>query len=196
MQCQERKRINATEWIPHSASISVAGAVEIMQVDNEIASILTPDCVGIGCVRWSFMKTHWAAASARFPLTFANNPFGHKYVGCDAINVSVDADTMVQQLPHQLDDDQALNVNIKKNTMHTSTYLSGVVIKSGVKAWLQFLLGESLCNHYKITLHWDSFHANTITNSHTQLWLPTPSVMLRSSIYSVTDVHWSRRFCL
>ncbi|GFV12187.1 hypothetical protein TNCV_1536841 [Trichonephila clavipes] len=58
--------------------------------------------------------------------------FGAKsrYVGCDAINVPVDVDTMVQQLLRQLDDDQAFNVNIKKNIIHKSTYLSSVVIKS------------------------------------------------------------------
>ena len=35
------------------------------------------------------------------------------------INVPVDVDTMVQQLPRQLDDDQAFNVNIKKNMIGT-----------------------------------------------------------------------------
>ncbi|GFX11161.1 hypothetical protein TNCV_4424201 [Trichonephila clavipes] len=59
MQYQERKRMNAIEWINDGASTSAAGAVEITQVDEEIASILTPDCVGIDYVRKSFMKTHW-----------------------------------------------------------------------------------------------------------------------------------------
>ncbi|GFX98776.1 hypothetical protein TNCV_1503521 [Trichonephila clavipes] len=47
---------------------------------------------------------------------------------------------MVQQLPRQLDDDQAFNVSIR-NMIHESTYLSG-----------------------EITVHWDSFHANTLTS--------------------------------
>ncbi|GFT45940.1 uncharacterized protein TNCV_3535241 [Trichonephila clavipes] len=75
MQCQERKIMNATEWITDSASITAAGAVEIMQLDDEIASILTPDCVGIYYVRWSLMKIHWAAAIARFTMMFVSNPF-------------------------------------------------------------------------------------------------------------------------
>ncbi|GFW90905.1 helitron_like_N domain-containing protein [Trichonephila clavipes] len=50
------------------------------------------------------------------------------------INVPVDVDTMMQQLPRQLDDDQTFNVNIKKNMIHKSMYLSGVVKKSVVKA--------------------------------------------------------------
>ncbi|GFR23149.1 MULE domain-containing protein [Trichonephila clavata] len=56
------------------ASTSAAGAVEIMQVDDEIASILTPDSVGIEYVRSTFLKTHWAAASAGFTRTFFDNP--------------------------------------------------------------------------------------------------------------------------
>ncbi|GFV96478.1 uncharacterized protein TNCV_1999301 [Trichonephila clavipes] len=74
--------MNASEWINDDASTSAAGEVEIMQVDDEIASIITPDCVVIDCVRWSFMKTYWAAASARFSKTFVNNPFRHK---CDGL---------------------------------------------------------------------------------------------------------------
>ncbi|GFU16059.1 uncharacterized protein TNCV_1300151 [Trichonephila clavipes] len=78
IQCRERKKMNATERISNGDSISTAGAIEIMQVDDEISSILTQDCVGIDFVRWSFMRRHWAAASARFTTTFANNPFGHQ----------------------------------------------------------------------------------------------------------------------
>ncbi|GFY26278.1 helitron_like_N domain-containing protein [Trichonephila clavipes] len=48
--------------------------------------------------------------------------------------------------------------------MHKSTYLSGGVIKSVVKAWLQFILGQSLCKHYKLAVHRNSFHANSITS--------------------------------
>ncbi|GFQ65585.1 uncharacterized protein TNCT_289581 [Trichonephila clavata] len=73
--------MNATQRIKDSSSTSAAGAVEIMQVNDEIASILTPDCVGIDCVRSSFMKTHKAAASACFTTTFVNNPFGHPIYG-------------------------------------------------------------------------------------------------------------------
>ncbi|GFV07719.1 uncharacterized protein TNCV_4942211 [Trichonephila clavipes] len=65
------------------ASTSAAGAVEIMQMDDEIASILTLDCVSIDCAGWSFMKTHWAATSARFTSTLVNNPFEHKIVMSD-----------------------------------------------------------------------------------------------------------------
>uniref|UniRef100_T1HJJ0 Uncharacterized protein n=1 Tax=Rhodnius prolixus TaxID=13249 RepID=T1HJJ0_RHOPR len=49
--CRERKRMIAAERI-------AAGAVEIMQVDDEIASTSITDCIGIHCVRSSIMKTH------------------------------------------------------------------------------------------------------------------------------------------
>ncbi|GFU94811.1 uncharacterized protein TNCV_4552631 [Trichonephila clavipes] len=71
--------MNVTERINGSVSTSAAETFEIMQVDDEITSILTLDCVGINCVRSSFMKTHRAAASARFTTTFVNNLFGHKW---------------------------------------------------------------------------------------------------------------------
>ncbi|GFT08229.1 uncharacterized protein TNCV_3481721 [Trichonephila clavipes] len=79
-QFRERKRINVAELINDGASTSAAGAVEMMQVDDEIDSILTPNCAGINYVQSSFMKTHWAAASARFTTTFVNNPFGFKCI--------------------------------------------------------------------------------------------------------------------
>ncbi|GFT59573.1 hypothetical protein TNCV_3406591 [Trichonephila clavipes] len=46
-----------------------------LYVDDEIASILTSNCVGIDCVRSSFMKTHCAAASSHYTKTFVNNPY-------------------------------------------------------------------------------------------------------------------------
>ncbi|GFS76757.1 hypothetical protein TNCV_3904171 [Trichonephila clavipes] len=52
--------MNATERLNDGVSIYAAGAVEIMQMDDEIASVLAPNCVGIHCVRSSFIKTHWA----------------------------------------------------------------------------------------------------------------------------------------
>jgi hypothetical protein len=60
------------------------------------------------------------------------------------INVPVDVNTMVLSLPRSLDDDYAFNVNLKKNIIHKSSYLSGFVKKSTVKSWLQFLIDQPL----------------------------------------------------
>ncbi|GFU93480.1 uncharacterized protein TNCV_2200581 [Trichonephila clavipes] len=54
-------------------------------MDDEIVSILTLDCVGIDCVRWLFIETHWRVASARFTMTFVNCPFGQKCDVCDRL---------------------------------------------------------------------------------------------------------------
>ncbi|GFQ82992.1 uncharacterized protein TNCT_30111 [Trichonephila clavata] len=62
----------------------------------------------------------------------------YSIIGQD-INAPVVVNTMVQQLPLQLEYDQVFNVNIKKNMLYKSTYLSCVVKKSVVKAWLQLL---------------------------------------------------------
>jgi hypothetical protein len=77
--------MKASEWINDGASTSAAGAAEPMQVHDVIASVSTPGCIDIGCVRSPIMKTHWAAASARFTTTFVNNPVGHKCDVCDRL---------------------------------------------------------------------------------------------------------------
>jgi hypothetical protein len=60
------------------------------------------------------------------------------------INVPVDVNNKVRQLPRRLDDDYAFNVNIKKNHLH------GFVRKSVVRAWLAHLVNTPLYKHYNI----------------------------------------------
>ena len=73
------------------------------------------------------------------------------------INIAVDVDTMVRSLPRSLDDDYAFNVNLKKNLVHKSSYLSGFVKKSDVEPWLRFLCEQPLYKHYNITVDWSVF---------------------------------------
>lgn len=75
------------------------------------------------------------------------------------INVPVDVDQMVKELPRQLDDDRAFNVSIKKHMIHKSSYLSGFVKKETVKAWLQHLQGTPLYRRYGITYNEDHLSA-------------------------------------
>ncbi|GFT19400.1 helitron_like_N domain-containing protein [Trichonephila clavipes] len=170
--------MNTVKLVNDDDSTSAAGVVEIMQLDDEIASILTTLCLGISCARQS---SHSEVSSARFTndvfqqsiwtlmckrllflpslkltkeklLPMLNNIFPEdallvsprlpfmrirrlRYDGSygiigQVINVLVDVGTMLQHLPRPLDDDQAFNVNIKKDMTHKSTYLSGVVKKS------------------------------------------------------------------
>ena len=67
-------------------------------------------------------------------IQFSFNSFIHSNYGIvgQVINVPVDVDTMVKSLPRALDDDRAFNVNLKKNIIHKSSYLSGFVKKSTV----------------------------------------------------------------
>ncbi|GFR05563.1 helitron_like_N domain-containing protein [Trichonephila clavata] len=57
-----------------------------------------------------------------------------------------------------------LRCYINEKMIHKSLYLSSVVKNSELKFRLKFLLFEPLYKHYKITVHWDSYHANTITS--------------------------------
>jgi hypothetical protein len=66
------------------------------------------------------------------------------------INVPVDVNNMVRQLPRRLDDDYAFNMNIKKNLIHKSIYLHGFFWKSVVRAWLAHLVNAPLYKHYNI----------------------------------------------
>jgi hypothetical protein len=47
------------------------------------------------------------------------------------MNVPVDVNNMVRQLPRRLDNDYTFNVNIKKNLIHKSVYLHGSVRNRG-----------------------------------------------------------------
>lgn len=68
------------------------------------------------------------------------------------IKVPCDVDEVVKQLPRHLDDDQAINVNLKKSIIHKSAYLSGYVKKSVLKAWLGLLVEQPLYKFYNITV--------------------------------------------
>ncbi|CAD7081884.1 unnamed protein product [Hermetia illucens] len=54
-QGRQRKIMNAADRINDGAG--TAGTAEIMQIGDENASTSTSDCVGVDCVRSSFMKT-------------------------------------------------------------------------------------------------------------------------------------------
>lgn len=71
------------------------------------------------------------------------------------INVPVDVDKIVRDLPHQLDDDCAFNVSIKKHLIHKSTYLSGFVKKATVKHWLKYLVDTPMYQFFGIKLNED-----------------------------------------
>lgn len=66
------------------------------------------------------------------------------------INVPVDVQEMVKCLPRQLDEDDVINVNIKRNLAHKSVYISGYMSKSTVTSWLTVLQNSPLYRLYEI----------------------------------------------
>lgn len=68
------------------------------------------------------------------------------------INVPVDVDAMVQCLSRSLDDDYAFSANLKKKIVDESSYLSGIVKKSHKRAWVEYLVDQSLYKHCNITI--------------------------------------------
>lgn len=81
-----------------------------------------------------------------------------KIIG-QVINIPVDVDNMVKELPRELDDDFAFNVSIKKHILHKTSSYFGQVKKSTIKAWLSYMVTTSLYKHYNITYNADRFNA-------------------------------------
>ena len=73
------------------------------------------------------------------------------------INVPVDVQQMVLSLPRNLSDDHAFNVTLKKHIIHKSSAFSGLVKKSDLKIWLDYLQASPLYKLYRITVNWDEF---------------------------------------
>ena len=76
------------------------------------------------------------------------------------INMPVDVDNMVNQLPRQLDDDYCINVNIKRQLIHKSSYLSDHVKKRELKVWLNYLVNQPLYKFHNIKIEWENFDRN------------------------------------
>ncbi|XP_047035800.1 uncharacterized protein LOC124641680 isoform X2 [Helicoverpa zea] len=75
--------------------------------------------------------------------------FSYGIIG-QVINVPVDVQEMVKCLPRQLDEDEVINVNIKRNLAHKTNYISGYTSKRTIKEWLDVLQKSSLYRLYDI----------------------------------------------
>jgi hypothetical protein len=76
---------------------------------------------------------------------------GYGIVG-QVINVLVDLKYMVVIPPRQLYDDYSLNVHLKRNLIHKSTYLQGCIKEATVKQWLEHLIQTPLHKRYNIKI--------------------------------------------
>ncbi|XP_049514317.1 uncharacterized protein LOC119432693 [Dermacentor silvarum] len=80
------------------------------------------------------------------------NAVGNFGVVGQVVNVPVDVNTMVTSLPRHLHDDHAINVHIKRHVIHKSSYLTGIVKKRTVKAWLRYLHTTPLYKQYNVVI--------------------------------------------
>lgn len=66
------------------------------------------------------------------------------------INVPIEVNTMIHQLPRQVDDDHAITVHIKRKKIHKSSYVYGIVTKRKIKVWLRYLKDTPLYKSYGV----------------------------------------------
>jgi hypothetical protein len=152
---QEESTSRTDVTMPHASSqaMDVDSEIELMECDKIPADETFEN-------RDLAFITHWRLATEHFEKSFCSTSWvdqlsermtsprlqfmqirclrykGNYGIVGRVINVPCDVDELVRQLPRHLDDDQAINVNLKKSIVHKSAYFSGCVKKSVLKAWL------------------------------------------------------------
>ncbi|XP_047522181.1 uncharacterized protein LOC125061088 isoform X2 [Pieris napi] len=76
------------------------------------------------------------------------------------INVPVEFNTMVKQLPRNIQDDHSFYVNLKKKLIHKTSYVLGLINKSHIKEWLSYLLSTPLYIYHDIKIDESFFTGN------------------------------------
>ncbi|CAF4915856.1 unnamed protein product [Pieris macdunnoughi] len=76
--------------------------------------------------------------------------YGQYGIYGQVINFPIEVNTMVHQLPRQVDDDHAITVHIKRKTIHKSSYVYGIVTKRKIKVWLRYLKDTPLYKSYGV----------------------------------------------
>jgi hypothetical protein len=89
---------------------------------------------------------------------------GSKTIIGQIVNVPVDVGDMIRRLPRNLEDDRSINVHIKKKIENKSSNLQGHVKKSVLRAWLEYLLQQSLYKLYNKTFDRDTLNSVTSVN--------------------------------
>ncbi|XP_043273933.1 uncharacterized protein [Venturia canescens] len=78
---------------------------------------------------------------------------GQRGIYGETINVPISVDTMVNQLPRDINDGHCVYVHIKRKRIHKSSYLHGLINKKKIKIWLQYLINTPVYTHYNITIN-------------------------------------------
>ncbi|KAL1479375.1 hypothetical protein MTO96_051896 [Rhipicephalus appendiculatus] len=82
-------------------------------------------------------------------MNWRNGQFGIKG---PVVNVPVDTDEMLKQLPRDLADDKCIVVNIKRRMFAKTTYLSNMVSRNVLGPWVEVLRDSPLYKHYGINI--------------------------------------------
>ena len=77
---------------------------------------------------------------------------GQNVIYGQVVNVIIDVNNFVNKLPRNIDDDYTINVHIKRKLIHKKSYLQGMVKKSILIPWLQYLVQTPLYKMYNITI--------------------------------------------
>lgn len=78
------------------------------------------------------------------------------------INVPIEVNTMVNQLPRNFNDDHCFYVHLKKKLVYKSSYVHGLINKKKIKEWLAYLIKTPLYIYYNITI------GNTFLNNNNE----------------------------
>jgi Fe-S-cluster containining protein len=87
------------------------------------------------------------------------------------INIPVDVNNMVTLLPRDLDDYFSFNFHIKRNLIHKSISLEGIVNKDTIKRCLAYLINTPLYRHYNITINDSFFHRQLTIEEENIQWI-------------------------
>ncbi|KAL3181449.1 hypothetical protein MRX96_036924 [Rhipicephalus microplus] len=82
-------------------------------------------------------------------MNWRNGPFGIKGPG---VNVPVDTDEMLKQLPRGLADDNCIVVSIKRRMFAKTTYLLSMVSRNVLGPWVEEMRFSALYEHYGINI--------------------------------------------
>ncbi|GBP91974.1 hypothetical protein EVAR_59368_1 [Eumeta japonica] len=80
------------------------------------------------------------------------------------INVPVEVNTMVKQLPRNIEDDHCFYVHLKKKLIHKTSTVHGLINKSHIKEWLSYLVPTPLYVYHDIKIDESFFTGNERTS--------------------------------
>nr|XP_037874148.1 uncharacterized protein LOC110384711 isoform X14 [Bombyx mori] len=94
-------------------------------------------------------------------LRHVNDQYG---IYAQIINVPIEVDTMVKQLPRNIQDDHCFYVHLKKKLIHKTCHVHGLVNNSHIEEWLSYLVSTPLYIYHDIKIDESFFTDNGCTS--------------------------------